>query len=296
MQMYEDRESKRGKNRCGYCRENGHNKMKCPQVSKDWAFWKDYIVPPNFGGSSWWMNRRSPKYWGDWFVLCKKTYEEQVDRAKATKKGKPKRKLPSCGFCRSSMHNRRNCPEQKSFLEKCYKANESWRKAAYKELVEKHGICVGACISVREEDGYNGDYIEHVGIITSVNFDTLNVMAAHDGTYSGHTNPYYCSLEIKALINNEVRQVAVLTTNTYRPKWMKTIKTELNHKIVRRGFQGWSPNYVMDRLLSPAEQPLDEKWVTDYKDAFDYLVKKRKKSQLENDHVTSLINKWAKHL
>ena len=51
---------------------------------------------------------------------------------------------------------------------------------------------------------------------------------------------------------------------------------------------------MMVKLLSPSEHPLSEEWVTDYKDAFDYLTKKRKKMQLDSDHVTSLINKWSK--
>jgi len=293
MQIYEDKETKRGSNRCGYCRESGHNKTKCPQVSKDWAFWKDYIVPP-FSGGGWWMSRRNPKHWGDWYLQCKNTHEEQVRRTKAEKTGKPKRKLPSCGFCRSSMHNRRNCPEQKSFLEKCYKANENWRKAAYKELVEKHGICVGACIQVRKRTGWTDDYAEHVGIITSVNFDKLNVMAAHDGLYSGHTNPYECVLQIKAFIDGEEWPVAILTDESHRRGWNKTIETSLNHGIIRRGSNHWNPKWVMDKLLSPSEHPLDEKWVTDYKDAFDYLTKKYSKERLDNDHVTSLINKWSK--
>ena len=295
MQMYEEKDNGRAKNSCGYCRGAGHNRLQCPEVAKDWAWWKNFTVPPY--STSTWKSRNHPKYWGEWYSICKKAHEAQVAKTAETKSGKkPRRRLPSCGFCGSSMHNRRNCKEMKEFLKKCYKANESWRREAYKELVEKNGISVGACILVREQEGWTDDYIEHVGIITSVNFDTLSVMAAHDGTYSGHANPYYCSLELKVLIDNKVRQVAVLTTNTYRKKWKESIRTELNHKIVRRGFEGWYPDYVMDRLLSPAEQPLDEKWVTDYKDAFDYLVKKRKKSQLENDHVTSLINKWAKHL
>ena len=50
----------------------------------------------------------------------------------------------------------------------------------------------------------------------------------------------------------------------------------------------------MVKLISPSEHPLDEKWVTDYKDAFDYLTKKYSKERLEEDGVTSLINEWAK--
>ena len=46
--------------------------------------------------------------------------------------------------------------------------------------------------------------------------------------------------------------------------------------------------------MSPSEHPLDEKWITDYKGAFDLLLKKRSKAQLDNDGVTSIIEEWAK--
>ena len=166
----------------------------------------------------------------------------------------------------------------------------------YKHLVVDNGICVGACIQVRKRDGWSGDYTEHIGIITSVNFDKLNVMAGHDGTYAGHNNPYECVLNIRALVDGEEVTVATLTDNTYSRSWHFGIETKINHNIIRMTFPGWSPDFLMVKLLSPSEHPLDEKWVTDYKDAFDLLLKKRSKKQLDKDGATNVINEWAKKL
>ena len=293
MKIFDDQSKGYGRsqNSCGYCRQTGHNKYQCPEVDKDWAWWKDFTVPPYSTG---WKNRNHPKYWGEWYNNCKEIYEEKERRKSLVTKGKPKRAKPKCGFCGGEGHNRSKCLDMRDFNKKCYKANENWRRAAYKELVEKKGICVGACIMVRQRDGWTANYTEHIGVITSVNFDKLNVMAAHDGTYSGHDNPYECTLAVKALAEGREVEVGIATTRSHRREWNKTVATVLDSNIIRSGWQGWHNEYIMDKLLSPSEHPLDESWVTDYKDAFDYLTKKRKKSQLDNDHVTSLINKWAK--
>ncbi len=153
MQMYEDKKKGyRTRNSCGYCRQTGHNRLQCPEVAKDWAWWKDYTVPPY--SASGWKNRNHPKYWGDWYNDCQKTYEAQQAKAAESKGGaKAKRKPSSCGFCGEEDHNRRNCNEMEDFIKKCYKANENWRRAAYNHLVVDNGICVGACIQVRKRTG-----------------------------------------------------------------------------------------------------------------------------------------------
>jgi len=291
MKMFDDKtKGYRSQNSCGYCRHTGHNKYQCPEVDKDWAWWKDFTVPPY--SASTWKNRNHPKYWGDWYNACKEIYEEKERRKSLVKQGKPKRAKPKCGFCGGEGHNRSKCPDMRDFNKKCYKANENWRRAAYKELVEKNGICVGACILVRQREGWTDNYTEHIGIITKVNFDTLNVMAAHDGSYSGYENPYECKLNVMALIDGREAKVDILTTKDRKRDWYHNIETVLDRYILRDSM-GWHVDYIMDKLISPSEHPLDESWVTDYKDAFDYLTKKRKKSQLDNDGVTSLICKWA---
>ena len=296
MQIYEKRNDKsyRTTPRCGYCRQEGHNQYQCPQVAEDWAWWKDYTVPP-FSASSW-KNRRHPKYWGEWYEKCQTVYNEQQRR-----KNKPKitrtRAASKCGFCGSYEHNRRHCPEMKEFLQKCYKANENWRRAAYKELVEKHGICVGAAIEVKKTDGWgsNAKILSEVGLITKVNFESLNVMAAKSTYYSGNTDPYVCSLQVHALVDNQERNIKIHTTgSSYSDTWQKDFIRIRSKIIVKQGGNGYYSSWNLDKVLSRSEHPLDENWVTDYKGAFELLLKKRSKEQLDNDGITSLINEWSK--
>ena len=63
--------------------------------------------------------------------------------------------------------------------------------------------------------------------------------------------------------------------------------------FAKQSYTNWGSWYV-SKLLSPSEHPLDESWVTDYKEAFDLMLKKRSNEQLDNDGITSLIDNWSK--
>ena len=185
----------------------------------------------------------------------------------------------------------------KEFLQKCYKANENWRRAAYKELVEKHGICVGAAIEVKKTDGWgsNAKILSEVGLITKVNFESLNVMAAKDKWYSGNVDPYTCSLEVQALVDGHDKLIKIHTTgSSYSDTWQKDFIRIRSEIIVKQSGNGYYSSWNLDKVLSRSEHPLDENWVTDYKGAFELLLKKRSKEQLDNDGITSLINEWSK--
>ena len=298
MQIYEKRNDKsyHSSPRCGYCRQHGHNKYNCPEVDKDWAWWKDFKVPVTTS-SGWYMSRNNPKYWGEWYEKCKEIYEEKQRRANAPKAKRTKAE-PKCGFCGEYGHNRRNCPEMEAFKQKCYKANENWRRAAYKELVEKHGICVGACVEVTKRQGWGSqaETTTEIAIITEVNFDVINVMATHDKYLDGYTNPYKTELVIKAMVNGQVHNLGMIKDdwtidkNDYRYGFPL-----LSKELFAKGTgHSYYCDYEVSGLLSPSEHPLDEKWITDYKGAFDLLLKKRSKAQLDNDGVTSIIEEWAK--
>jgi len=184
----------------------------------------------------------------------------------------------------------------KEFLQKCYKANENWRRAAYKELVENHGICVGAAIEVKKTDGWgsNAKILSEVGLITKVNFESLNVMAAKSTYYSGNTDPYVCSLQVHALVDGQEKHIKIHTTgSSYSDTWQKDF-IRIRSEIVTKISTGYYSSWNLDKVLSRSEHPLDENWVADYKGAFELLLKKRSKEQLDNDGITSLINKWSK--
>ena len=295
MQIYDKRNDKsyRTAPKCGYCRQEGHNQYNCPEVAKDWAWWKVFTVPPYSTAS--WLNRSNPKYWGEWYQKCKDLYNEQQRRAKAPKVKRTKSES-KCGFCGEYGHNRRNCKEMEAFKQKCYKANENWRRAAYKELVEKHGICVGAAIEVKKRDGWgsNSQTMSEVALITKVNFESLNVMAAKTGYYNGYTNPYDCSIKVHALVDCKEHLIKVHTDErSYSDTWQKDF-IQIDHKTISLNHGGHYMNWHLSKVISRSEHPLDENWVTDYRGAFDLLLKKRSKEQLDNDGITSLINKWAK--
>ncbi len=185
----------------------------------------------------------------------------------------------------------------KEFLQKCYKANENWRLAAYKELVEERGICVGAAIEVKKRDGWgsNAKIVSEVGLITKVNFESLNVMAAKSTYYNGNVDPYTCSLEVHALVDGQERNIKIQTTKNggYTDTWLKeAIKVDSN--IIVNASSGYYQSWNLEKVLSRSEHPLDENWVKDYKGAFELLLKKRSKEQLDNDGITYLINEWSK--
>jgi len=299
MQMFEkkDNASYRRKSKCGYCREEGHNQYQCDVVGDHWEYWKNFQVPPH--GTSWNHSRRNTRYWGEWYDKCASLHHEQERR-----KSKPKitrtvtRAASKCGFCREAGHNRRDCHHMNGFLEKCYKANENWRRAAYKHLVEEKGLSVGACLEVKRRDGWgaNEKVITEIAIITEVNFDTLNVMTALYSTEYNNDTPYYSPLKAKVMINNEEIYLRFcISGNRSWESWLKDLD-ELDSEVVQSiGSNGYYRNsFHYSKLLSRADHPLDEKWVKDYKGAFEYLTKKRSKEKLDNDGVTKLINKWHK--
>ena len=297
MQIYEKRNdpSYHSTPRCGYCRQEGHNRSQCPVAPQDWEYWKNYQVPVNTIG--WYRSRDNPEHWGKWFLDCRRTMDKIEQRKK--RENKVVVRSPSkCGYCRSEDHTRRQCPEMKEFLQKCYKANENWRRAAYKELVEKHGISVGAAIEVKAREGWGttAQIKTEVALITKVNFESLNVMAAKTGYYTGYSNPYDCSLEVHALVDNKEVMLKLHTTDTpkYSDTWLKDVISIDSNVIVNANGSGYYQSWHLSKVLSRAEQPLDESWVKDYKAAFDLLLKKRTKEQLDNDGITSLIEEWLK--
>ena len=298
MQMYERRNDKsyRTTPKCGYCREEGHNQYQCTKVAEDWAYWENHQVPPQ-GTRRYYWNRNNPKYWGEWYEKCRDLTLEQ-ERRKNKPKALQRAKMKSkCGFCREEGHSRRDCHQMEDLLQKCYKANENWRRAAYKELVEKHGICVGAAIEVKMRDGWgsNATILSEVALITKVNFESLNVMAAKTGYYNGYTNPYDCFLEVHALVDGKECNIKIHTDDGgYSDTWQKDF-IRIDHKTIAKPSDGgYYMSWHLSKVLSRSEHPLDESWVTDYKGAFELLLKKRTKEQLDNDGITSLIDRWSK--
>ena len=219
---------------------------------------------------------RYPAHWGAWYEHCEKTYNEITRREKAatTLQGKPKKAQRTCGFCGSKEHTRRNCTKMDMFLKDCHEANIKWRKAAYKELVQKHGISVGAAVIVSEKDRWythSGASKEHNGIITSINWDKMNVFTAlpkkHDDAYS--------PISIRIMLSNGNNAVINAGLENFNC---------LDKGAIPRS---WGHSFSLHAIVAPSKTPLEEEWITGYKESFKTLVKKRSFDQLKNGMPSS---------
>ena len=279
MNIYEDnkRYGKRQQH-CGYCRQPGHNRIECPEVAKDWAWWKDYTVPP-FSANIW-KNRNHPDSWKQWYIDCRDTYEKQ--QAKKEKASTPVvRSAPKCGFCGGTGHNRRNCLEMAAFVDLCKKANHNYRKKIHQILVKELGIDIGAAIAV-ELRSWSGKSESNIGIITEINWDQINVFTAYQKDYDAN-NIYGQDINVKAMVDNQVRTIMIKTYVEERNQGLDLIKRESGYH-----------SYHLSSVLGKSEYPLPEDWVTSYDDAWTFLTKKRSYERLRTDGVVAHIKKWAK--
>jgi hypothetical protein len=282
MNIYENKGSNRSPSACSYCRTEGHVARDCPQVEKDWAYWKEFQVPPQHiqqPDSRWrYYQRRNPDAWGKWYTHCKELWDKQILAKATANQPKAKRKTSApkkCGFCSEAGHSRRNCDRMQTFLANAYKANENWRRAAYDLLVKKMGLSVGAAIKVKYDSYGAMGQIEKIALVSSINWDKLNVTCAN-----GNYGDYRQNLEIHCIVDGKTQRLSFSADdlrNTLKPAFQTVI--------------GWS-NWQYVSSVAPAPQPLGESWVTDYKDAFEYLAKKRTLVRLVEEGIIRLINTW----
>jgi hypothetical protein len=285
MKIFENKSnsSNRSGNACGYCRNTGHNRSNCPHAPEDWAHFATHQIPMKTSAVScnWY---RIPKYWGTWYEECKKTVELQQHNAQ---KAKTKRATTRyCGFCGDARHTRRSCSEMQEFLKQCYKANENWRRAAYNILVKEHGIDIGAAVQVSETRwvGNGQEKATYIGLITSINWDSLNVMTAYDCGYDWER--YAQHIDVRVMVDGKDRGLSLKD---------KLHGTSLSKIINKRNAQTgyYYQQLSLDKVIGKSAQPLKEEWVTSYKDAFDYLAKKLSLEQLEDRGILRHIQSWA---
>ncbi len=290
MKLYENSKCERqSPNRCGYCRETGHNRLDCPHVAKDWEHWQHFRVPPRRQG--WYRSRQQPKYWGEWYSDCMNTIERQ--RKRQAKASTPVvRGARKCGFCGSTGHNRRNCLKMAAFVELCKKANHNYRKTFYDVFVKTHGIDVGAAVELTKSSSWNTtvDNGGHIGLITKINLDKINIFTAYDGDYD-HNEIYGQNLQIQALVDGDtvgINLAAFCTSNS-------TMEDDVSlSELVKRCEYRWA-NFSLSKVIGKSEFPLPDKWVSSYDDAWEFLAKKRSYEKLKCDGVVQLVEKWANH-
>ena len=308
MNIHENKHnSNRSKARCGYCREEGHNQYQCPHVKGDWEnFLSRLEIPKDKDGN---LIRRGYNYamyhvtdefdplthdiannaLASWFRNCRKAYIVQKERGfnlKQKRKGSTANR--TCGFCGGKDHTRRNCPKMEQFLKDCYKANENWRQAAYKELVLDGGLSVGACIQVRYQTGSWNNQKTHTGtaIITHINWDTVNVFTG----MAKYSDDVHSPIKVDVLVDGEKRTLGNLH--------------DYFHTVGENGKAhiGWRANPACElvRVITNSPTPLPQEWITSYKESFGTLVKKRNYEQLQNGmksqwrpaNLVAHINAW----
>ena len=278
---------------CSYCREKGHNQYQCPHVAEDWKELSKYRLPVDEDGKplkrGWYGN-----YYGNnnsdplqahvcnnifsaWFRACQRAMNGQIERK--AKEGQTKKKATrKCGYCGSTGHTRRNCTKMAAFLKDCYKANENWRKAAYAELVEKHGISVGACVKVKVSSGWRQPDEIKMGLITHINWGALNLFSSCSKTSDFAHSP----LHIKVLIGDS----SYLITN------VEEFFSVIGANGKTRSY--WNHCNLVD-IITPAPEKLPESWITDYKESFETLVKKKSEEILKKgmESEYDAPNLWA---
>ena len=289
MQIHENQNnSNKSKATCGYCRTEGHNQYQCPHVKGDWEnFLSRLEIPKDKDGkvikrgynyATWHTDRFDPLTMDinnnaltSWFRSCKKAYLVQKERGfNFDHKRKGSTTQRTCGFCGSEDHTRRNCSKMEQFLKDCNTANENWRRAAYKELVEMGGLSVGACVKVEYDSGnwQNREKIQGTGIITNINWETVNVFSGMD-KLSGFV---HSPLEVTVLVNGEKKRMQNLDDKFH---------TIGKNGLVNSFWRGHGACTLLG-FVTNSPTPLPPEWVTSYKESFKTLVKKRTYDQLQN--------------
>jgi hypothetical protein len=270
--------SSRRQSTCSYCGERDHQINECPYAESDWASLKQGIIPlKSITPRSWY---KVPKFWSDWYSSAETAVSKiQAAKERANKKRTPSTTPRKCGFCGSTQHNRRNCDDMDFFISQCEKANENWRRVAYKWLVD-NGLYVGSAIKVKERS-WNNDGTEHVALITAINLDDINVMSAFSTRwYSDPASNYIQPVEITVQVNGESRGLGLgQIVNSESP-------------ISEKAFGYYSPYEYVRKLTSNATPP-SEDWVTSYKAAWTWLAKRKPYDWLKEQGIVKHINTWA---
>lgn len=282
MKLYEntkDPHSRRA-NRCGYCREEGHNRLDCPHVAKDWESWAHFKVPARSQG--WHRSRNYPKYWGEWYEDCRSTMIKQQEKEKNKMASTPVvRSAPKCGFCGERGHNRRNCTKMAAFIELCNKANSNWRRAFYDLIIEKAGLQVGTAVEVCR-DSWAEDKEYHIGIISGVNLDKVNMFTACHFSYDDR-HKYAQEFDVHVMIDGDVQHIGIKRFLSERG---------LIGDVVRHVDNHWTRLHL-SKVISKTTTPLSNEWVESYKEAWQFLAKKKTYEELRNAGIVKHVEDWA---
>ena len=278
MRAFTKPTSIRRQSSCSYCGDTGHQVNECPHAERDWASLKQGIIPLKSATPRPWY--KQPKWWSDWYKQAETAVSKiEAAKARANKKRTASTTPRKCGFCGSTSHNRRSCIEMEQFIAQCEKANENWRRAAYKWLID-NGLYVGSAIKVKERS-WNSEGKEHVALITSINLDEINVMTGFNTRwYSDPASNYIQPIEITISVEG----------GTTRLNLGDLIKS--NSPVSEAAGRSYASYTYLHKMTSNATPP-SEDWITSYKAAWTWLAKKKTYEWLKEQGVVQHINTWA---
>ena len=220
--------------------------------------------------------------------------ERDAQKAKAKSKGK---RAKSCGFCGGTGHNRRDCSEMTTLNNRLIRANNHWRQRLYKTFVEEMGIGAGALIKVTEQTGSwnNRTTEEHVAIITSVNWNELNMFCHVDRNNRNWNTRIHDNLEsplnIKVQVNGRERMLSFPERNGQSYAVIDDV-----HGRPLIDTLGYNYNSVTFKsTMSPTETPLSEDWLTQGQaECVEFITKRYSQEKLKEWKAIQHLEKYEK--
>lgn len=310
----------RSKSSCSYCSDPDHQVTSCPHVKSDWAMFKSFNIPcsdpdnwtnnpkaPPANSRHWGTQQhtahwfKDPTGWSKWYAQCEKAYDkiiakEQRDAAKANAKSTGKR-AKSCGFCGGTGHNRRDCAEMTALNERLIKANAHWRQRLYDYFVLELGLGNGALVKVNQRSGWNQPPTEHVGIITSINWNELNMFCYTEGDKRNWRNSVHQNLkapmQIKAVVDGSEKSI----------QWKQQQQNHNHFRMVsdthgRPLIDNWTHDWgAIDfvSVVSPTETPLSEEWLTQGQaECVEFITKKYSLAKLKEWKAIEILENYEK--
>ena len=303
---------------CSYCCDPDHQVTSCPHVESDWAKfqsfnipcsdpdnWTNNPIPVPKGQRSWGTQHstarwfKDPSGWSKWYAQCEKAYEKiqakKIRDANKAKRGTTKRPK-SCGFCGGIGHNRRDCPEMQALNKRLIRANNHWRQRLYNYFVEELGLGNGALVKATKANGWQQPRTEHVGIITSINWDELNMFCYTEQSKRGwrtakkrvHEN-LQAPLQIKIVVDGKEE---ILKWSTPTNQNAGVCFDEHGRPLVDVFPYSWSaPEF--QSVVSPTETPLSEDWLTQGQaECVEFITKKYSLAKLKDWQAISLLESY----
>ena len=283
MKLYEERNNKR-EIQCGYCFNEGHNKRNCPTMKAHWESNKhldpktavhddlvgvdDNMFPKHYR-TYWGAQVAHRQYFSHLAYMTKRFAPKSETKAK-------KRKKPSCGFCGSKAHNRRNCNKLKNFIYVMNEANKAYRSQFYDRFIDGMGIGAGALLTVR------GD---HVGIVTS--FPTEEIMFTN---MKPSWSDYHSHAPMGVLVDGTTIKHNIGSRLFHcDDEWDE--KTRAENGIWINMYSSWGS---VRSVISPAPKKPTKEWFMGQSPCFDFIVKRRDQIALMTE-LSGLIKTFYPH-